>query len=193
MRRPADVTVYHSGLRAVFLLLLAAGVVAAQAATIESLKVDHSGDRYTVTMRARLDVSAQAGYAVLTDFKHLGRLNPAIKKVRLRADGKLYVESKLCVLFFCKTVRQLQTMQASPGYQLTATIVAKHSDFRRGHAHWQFTGLGPHASQLDFSASMVPDFWVPWLIGSIVIQKKLKQQAATTCEGIEKVAHANGH
>lgn len=164
------------------------------ASTLEHLQVTHVGKRYQVVMHARMQTSAQRAYAVFTDFPRLPEINDAIIKAKPIAGGqdgaqRLHTQVRVCVLRFCWVLDQIQDMHVRPPQDVTADIVPEHSNLRFGRASWRIWDEDDHAN-LVFEAVLEPDFWVPPLIGPWVIERKLRQEAIDTAEGIERIANA---
>lgn len=182
---------------AFLLLILAAALPAtARAVQVDSLEVTQNGARYRVTMKVKLDVPADRAYAVFTDYENLPRINPAVKQITLLPEStspdtsRLYTQMRLCFSFFCKTLEQVQDMrriEQPPGGRLSASVLPERSDLRYGQADWSVRDCAPQAC-LDFSAELEPKFWIPPLIGPWVMERKLRQEAVQTSEGIERLA-----
>lgn len=183
----------HSwGMRAIVAGALAVAGWGCAAATVESVAVDRVGGRYHVDMVTRLQVSAAAAFAVMTDFSALPQVNPNVILSQPLPGGRLRTIVELCVLFFCKQVEQVQTVTREPPYRLIMHVIPALSDLTYGRAEWGFQALGPGSCRLRFSAELEPAFWVPPLIGPWLIQNKLKAQARLTSAGIEAVARERG-
>jgi hypothetical protein len=173
------------------LLLLAA--IPARAATIESLSVVHQGARYSVEMQVRLQTPPAASYAVFAAPASLPKINPAVQRVDVlqRAGddrARIYTEVRVCALLYCKTLHQTQDMRYQPrpdGGDLTAEVVPEASDFSHGHALWQFRPAAGGATELRFQAELEPAFWIPPLIGPLLVERSLRQEAERTSAGIE--------
>lgn len=167
----------------------------ATAVDIDRVDVQHKGARYRVEMQVRLDAPAQRAYAVLTDFSNLGRFNPAVRRSQeLPSVGpgtrRLFTEINVCVSFICRKLEQVQDMRLqthASGGTLSASVVPALSNLQYGQADWD---IHPCAAQscLRFIAELEPKFWIPPLIGPWLIQRKLRQEAIQTSEGIERLA-----
>lgn len=176
--------------------LLAA--TACPAAEISTLTVERAAGRYSVNLAVALDTTPQRAFNVMRDYPRLGDINPAIESVTLldgATGGGQRVETavKVCVLFFCRVLEQVQDMHATQnkaaGGQLVAVVLPELSNLRFGTAQWLITPCADGASAcLDFSATIEPDFWVPPVIGPWAIKKKLREEAVQTSLGIESVA-----
>lgn len=175
--------------------LLALGVSGAVAAAqIETLKVDHAGDRYWVSMRVLLDAPAAAAYRAFADPRNLRAINPAVEDMSVQADGGLYTQVRICAGVFCKVMRQVQSMRYTPrsdGGHISATVDPARSDLSFGAAQWDFAAQGAR-TRLEFAAALEPKFWIPPFLGPWLVESSLRQQAQRTCAGIESLARQHG-
>ena len=165
-----------------------------QAGDILASRVSHEGDRYTLTVTARIDAPLDTVYRSITDFDNLDAINPDIEESQLlttRPPDTRRVRSviKVCLLTFCKRVQQVQDVTLLSGHAIEAVIVPEGSDFRSGVARWQLTPSGA-STELVFSNSFEPDFWVPPVIGGWLIKRKLVWEVAETARHIEVAVHA---
>jgi len=171
--------------------LLFAG--AARAAGVVALRVERHGDRYRLAMRMNLEMPARELRAIITDYAHLARLNPAIieSKVLARKDGVTRVRTVVrgCIAFFCFDVHQVQDVRASADGEIIAVTVPALSDFRYGLARWRIIPRGA-ACRLDLEAVIVPSFWVPPIIGPWLIRHKMRDEALRTAATLERLASA---
>lgn len=179
-------------------LLLAALACAlagtAQAAEVTHVEASRDGEHYRTVVQARLSVPPQAAFAVMRDWALLPRINPSVRRAELlAATGEaelLHTVVELCVAMLCKTLDQVQVMRARPvdgGHELTAVVDPARSNLKSGRARWRFLPCGG-ATCLSFEAELVPDFWVPPLIGPWLIRSTMARQARITIAGIERVA-----
>lgn len=168
---------------------------AAPAVDITNIEVTRDGDTYGITVEARLDADAESAFGVMAAFELLPRINPSVKKVQRLATASegedVYTEVRLCVALVCKLLWQVQNMRIerdATSHTLTAIVNPKLSNLRMGRASWRFDDCEPQYTCLSFQAELVPDFWVPPLIGPWVIKRTMREQAITTSEGIERMA-----
>lgn len=167
----------------------------ASAAEIQSLHVAHDGVRYHVEMEVKLQAPSVASYAVFATPGDLPKINPAVQQVRVighRGDeqARVYTEVRVCALFYCKLLHQVQDMRYAPrsdGGDLHAEVLPAQSDFSYGRADWHFRPDGA-ATHLHFSAELEPAFWVPPLIGPWLVERSLREEAQRTSAGIEQLA-----
>ena len=193
--RPDSVDSRCTGVRLGLGLISAAFASTTSAAEIQSLQVTRNGARYDVEMEVKLQAPSAASYAVFAAPGNLPKINPAVQQVQLiehRADqqARVYTEVRVCALFYCKTLHQMQDMRYAPrpdGGDLHAEVLPGLSDFSYGRADWQFRSTGV-ATHLHFSAELEPAFWVPPLIGPWLVERSLREEAQRTSAGIEKLA-----
>jgi hypothetical protein len=169
------------------ILLLALGLAAPVQGGIETLEVRRGEEGYGVLLVATVDRPPDQVYAVLTDYAHLARLNPAILRSRVvgRGDGGvLRVRSVIegCVLFFCQQLVRVERVTELAGHRIRARIVPEESDFRRGVARWWVFPRPEGGSRLRLEAEVVPDFWVPPVIGPWATERSLREDLATLVE-----------
>ncbi len=180
-------------------LLAALWPASSQAVTVDALTVTKKGPRYRVDMQVKLDATAGRAFDVFTHYDNLPRINGAVKQVRplpgAAADAqRLYTQMRLCFSFFCRSLEQVQDMRATPtadGGSLSASVVPAQSDLHYGQADWSVGRCAQGTETcLSFVAELEPKFWIPPLIGPWVMERKLRQEAIQTSEGIERLARA---
>jgi Polyketide cyclase / dehydrase and lipid transport len=174
------------GLLAV-LLLMPAG---ATAGDILEARVTQADGRYDLAIRARIDAPSDTVYRAITDYSNLAAINPDIEVSELletTAAGVSTVRTVIhvCILVFCKQVEQLQHVTYPDADTIEAVIVPEGSDFRSGFARWQLSSPTAATTVLQFVETFEPDFWVPPLIGSWLIQRKLVREVTETTAYIE--------
>lgn len=176
-------------------LLLAAWLMPAQAASIDSLDVAHDGPRYRMQLTATLDAPMAKSFAVFEDFTNLPKINDAIESATLLpppAAGlrRLKTRVRVCVWFFCARLNQVQDIRTTPGdalAQMDADVIPALSNLRHGRAQWQMRRCAAQTC-LRFEAEVEPDFWVPPVIGPWAIARAMRREAITTADGIERLA-----
>ena len=159
------------------------------AGDILASSVTHDGDSYFLSVTARIDAPIDIVYQSITDFDNLAAINPAIEESQLLAmpgADKRLVRSviKVCILMFCKRVEQVQDVRMKEAYAIEAVVLPESSDFRSGFARWQLTTSGT-STELLFTNTFEPDFWVPPVIGPWLIKRKLMREVAETAMYIE--------
>ena len=174
----------------VVLLLLPTALLAGE---ILASSVSHDGAVYTLSVTARIDTPLDMVYRSMTDFDNLAAINPAIEESELLATPaadtrRVRSVIKVCILVFCKRVEQIQDVTLLHDYAIEAVILPQGGDFRSGLAYWQLTASGVSTEML-FTNTFEPDFWVPPVIGPWLIKRKLVREVAETAMYIETDTH----
>src|SRR3990172_12308794 len=159
-------------LRATVLLALGLWAPAAVAGTIELLETTHEDGRYTVAFEVVLDANRDKVWQIMTDYDPLPRVSKIIVESRVlkQQDANRHrvgVTLEACVFIFCKTVKRIVDIEAWPQKEILVTEVPDQSDFREGIERWRVMAEGPK-TPLHYTAELVPDFFIPPLIGPVV-------------------------
>lgn len=175
--------------RSLCLLLMTGCTFEASGATMRDLSVGQEGDAYRVRFEAVVDVPPDRVFALLTDYGRLDRLNPGIV-VAERVDAgsrepRVRTVLEGCVLFFCRRMERVETVQSSNRRLITTRMVPEASDFRSGKTRWELAAVA-EGTRVRFRARMVPDFWVPPVIGSWAIERDLRANMRTLVRRLER-------
>ncbi len=163
-----------------------------RAAQIGMANAEREGQRYRVHVEARLAAPLDAVRALLTDYPHLGRVNPSIKSSVVLPSATPGIErvrlvSEVCVWIYCKRLHQVQDMRQSGAGVLEATVLPDVSDFRYGYARIALRSV-PGGTSFSMRGELEPDFWIPPFIGPWLIKRKLLEEARVTVEQLERLA-----
>ncbi|SFF51678.1 hypothetical protein SAMN04488120_106137 [Fontimonas thermophila] len=182
-------------MKAIAGLILGMTCSAVHAAQIETLHVEHSGQRYRMILTARLDTPLHTSFRVFRDFDNLPRINDAVELVR-HMDGappgaeRLHTRLRICVWFFCTHLDQVQDIRETHETDvrgLDAVVLPQLSNLRYGVARWRMRTCGAQTC-LAFEAEIEPDFWVPPIIGPWAIEHAMRREGLDTAAGIERLA-----
>ncbi len=177
-------------------LLLGLGWIAcitpAPAATLVRTDVAHHDSRYTIAFEVLLDAERTAVARLLQDYARLQRLSPTVTDSRILGHGntgepRVQVIVRACALVFCKTVNKVSDIAQLPGGDLRTRNVPELSDFTEGEEIWQLQAEG-RATRLRYEASMVPKFFVPPLIGPLVIKAVIRRELRESAQRVEALA-----
>jgi len=91
------------------------------------------------------------------------------------------------VLFFCREVELVERVVVEPESRIEATIVPERSEMRRGWARWDIEPQG-QGTLVRYVAEVEPEFWVPPLIGPLVIRAALKSRGIRAARRLEALA-----
>ncbi len=169
-----------------------AGVHLASAAEVVRLEVVEQDGEYRAEIEAYLAAPLLAVWSRLGDYTRFDRISPSIIEsevvTQLDEDSvRVRTLAEACILYFCKTLRQVQTVQRWPQYLMTASVDPAESDFKVGHALWRLDPAGD-GTRLRFKAMMRPAFWVPPLIGPWSIKRGLSDEMTQSIRNLERLS-----
>ncbi len=174
----------------------------AHAARVLSVAVHRQGSVFLIGMRLRVAAPPAAVFRALQDYAALPRYTADVRSVRtvpLGPPGRvlLFTIVHSCVLFFCKTMHLEQRMTAMPdahGGVLRSVLLTPGSDFREGRGRWTVRACNTRRAHscLEVRIRLVPDFWVPPLIGPWLIRRSLREQARLAAAGLQRLAQRPG-
>lgn len=177
---------------AVTLVVALVGAAPAGAVIIRNLEVTHNEGSYLVTFDVLLVADPAKARALIGDYRQWPRLSKTLKESRLlrtfpdrRQRVKLRFRS--CVLFICKTIRQVKDVTKQPNGDIVTFMVSDDSDFESGWERWHMVAE-QEKTRIHYRAELVPSFRVPPLIGPWILKSKLRRSLTRTAENLERLA-----
>jgi len=176
------------------LLAIATVTLPAMAAEVTDFTLDRQDGGYRMHVRAMIDAPREAVRRVLTDYAASKQVSPRIIEsdlVAVSSDGVARVRTlnRLCFLFFCRDLRQVQLIRELGRGEFESHSVPEESDLSYGRAHWRLSGEDGHTVlEIDFSFAMESYSWVPHWVSRLVARSVLKADAAEMVQGIERTA-----
>jgi hypothetical protein len=173
------------------LLLSAAGV--ARASETQFAAVSYNDGRFIAHTEVLIARPIEEVRAVLTDYENLPAINRGIKTVSILRRGaageaRMRVVAEACVLVFCRRYTWVQDASLAPSGDIVTVIDPALSDFREGRIRYRLVSQQAAHTRLIFDADLVPDFWLPPLIGPWIVKQKLLTEALETAQGVEQAA-----
>lgn len=182
----------RGGLLAGLLVLLMS--VSAPAAEIRFVEVTRDTDLnlYTLKSITWFDAEVEALYEVLTDYEQFSRFTSAIVESRnLEADDggrpRYYTRMEGCVLMWCKSFVRVGHLVLHPNTEIVASADPEQSDFKLSRERWQLI-REDEGTLMVYEFEMVPDFWVPPVIGPFYMKRALRSGGDRAVERIEALA-----
>ena len=165
----------------------------AEAANVLETRVTHDNGRYTVKFEVHIDAKQDTVRRDLTDYAHYTRLSETIRESRVIAvhspdRARVAVTLDACVLVFCKTLHIVREVEARPNGDLVTVAVPEESDFRYAHERWRIIADGA-GTRLVYEAELVPDFYVPPLIGPWLLKYRISDELKTIAQRLELLAN----
>ncbi len=174
----------------VLILLAVSG--ATNAAELRKVEVEREEDHYQLNSSAWFAVSPDALYAVLTNHDLFTKFTSAIaesRNVEPDEQGRPRFFSRMegCVLFWCKSFVRNGHLLLEPKTEIVAISDPDESDFRLSREKWELIPEG-EGTLLIYEFEMVPDFWVPPVLGPYFIVRALRAGGEKAIDRIEALA-----
>jgi len=139
-------------------------------------------------------IAAPASYVryVLTDYKHIYRLNPSITESEVLEkgdDGSVSVRTKVigCAAYFCEELERVEKVRILPSGDLHAEIIPELSQFKSGQTHWHFKPLGDYC-EVTYLSDMEPDIFIPPVVGKFLIKKSIREGMHASFKNLENIS-----
>jgi hypothetical protein len=161
-------------------------------ATILRTEATHDDDRYKLTFEVVLNAERDKVWSIMTDYNRLTRVSKVIVESRIlkKEDENRHrvgVTLHACVLIFCKTMKKVVDIQAWPQNDIIVIGDPALSDFSYSVERWRVVAEGAK-TRLYYSAEMVPDFFIPPLIGPWLMKSFLRKEIKATAIQVEALA-----
>jgi len=156
--------------------------VPAWAQTPVRILVSAEHGQYRMSLRLVLKAPIARVYAILRDYGAIKRLNPSVQKsevIKRKGYTLLRLSLKSCVLFVCFPVTQTESMSTNRPYLLRGTIVPRLSSFRSGFSQWRLKPEGQD-TKVHFVAQLIPSFYIPPILGTWILKRKLRDEMKIT-------------
>ncbi|MGI9342202.1 MAG: SRPBCC family protein [Gammaproteobacteria bacterium] len=166
-----------------FILISLALLASAGATAVEILDavVTKKDGRYHVHGVSRIDASPEFIFATLMDFDNFHKISGGIGETRFvpsDVPGELlgYTRIEACVLFFCRKAEKVERIEGVPNTEIRTEIIPERSDFRFYESRWTIEPTDD-GTIVTHDAEFEPDFWMPPLISTWAIKRKLVKSA----------------
>jgi len=158
----------------------------------EELSVTDADGEYSLRIVGVLNVPADYVRKVITDYKHAYRIDPAITKVEvLPTDRDEVVRvrnfSEQCVGPFCFEIVWAGDIVETKDGDIQVKTIPELSNFASGSAIWRIRPQGEH-TWVFYESRLKPAFFIPPVIGDIIIEKHIKEDALNIFKNIERQA-----
>ena len=183
-------------LRLTYVLLLASVTTfithrtyAAEMLHMEFWKQDN---QYHLRSSSIIDAPPELIINTLLNYNHFYRLSSGIKKTRYLdpdPDGTpvAFTLIESCVLFFCKQIKKTERILFVSDSEIVLEADPVRSDFKFMRSRWS-TRIEAGQTILSYDMDMQHEFWIPPLIGTWAIKRKLYNSAMNMARRMEKMA-----
>lgn len=163
------------------------------AGTVHSSDVRYQDGVYRVDMEMAIDADIASVRDIITDYAGLARISDLIVRASLEPPPqpggvRRRMDTRMCMLIFCFDAVMVEDVMKIDDNTVITVVVPQLSDFRFGRSRWRLQKLAPERTLLEFRTEMEPDFWIPPLIGPLLVKHKLLREAEKTITRIENLA-----
>ena len=170
--------------------------IVARSGEIETARVTQQDGEYQVHLSVKVSGDQLTIYKITTDYDQLARLSDIIIESglveRIDQDGNKIVRRRLltktCLILFCFVATLVEDITESGDGIIKTTIIPEESNFLYGDATWQVLESDEPYTLIIFNSRFKPDFWVPPLVGPLLIKKMVLDETKKTITNIEKIA-----
>ncbi|HEX9206838.1 MAG TPA: SRPBCC family protein [Steroidobacteraceae bacterium] len=164
---------------ALLCVFTAVRVQAADPAEPIDTRVEREGPLLQVTSTLGSQASALTCYETLADFDHLSEFVPGLKTSRIvsppGAPVELHQVGEAKAGFFRVALDVTLAIQLDPPHRIEFRRLA--GNLTRMEGSWSVSGDAT-GCRIDYRATMDPEFWVPPLIGPMLMREEVNEQMA---------------
>ena len=137
-------------------------------------------------------VNVEQIYGVLLDWDLSTRFSSVVveaRNVEPDEDGRprYYSRNCACIWFYCKSFERFGWVASKHLKYIEATVDPEKSDFHISNERWDFREED-NGTVVVYHLEMKPKFFIPPLIGPVILKNKLKRSSGEAIDRIEAVA-----
>ena len=167
----------------------------ATAAELRSLDVDRKRGHILVASETYMDAPPDAVFKILADYDGFTRISKIFTETRyLERDeignGLVYSRAEGCVLFFCTKLERVEQLTVIPRREIVAVALPEQSDVDYSIGRWVLEPEGD-GTRVLYGLEFKPSFWVPPLLGPLILRSKLRSRGREAADRVEELANAS--
>jgi len=177
------------------LIVVVAGVIQVKAGEVKEASVTYEKGVYRLVFNVVIDAELNKVRTIVTDYPHLYQLSQMLTQSTLMDTPKDQPPRRLlvahvCWLIFCREIRAVEDIETANDV-INTRLVPEQCDFKSGSTRWQLSALAERSSRIEFTSDLQPDFWIPPVIGPLLVKRRLMKEALLLIDNIETVASAH--
>ncbi len=171
-------------------LLISSMIVSS--ASLKKSSIEYKDKIFLYSFEAQINARHDKVLDKLNNFEQWDRLNGNISKSKVleTLPGnkiKRLLTLTQCIFTFCFNLKFVEIVTLSKD-RLEMNIVAGEGNFSAGRAIWETVSEGTYKTLIRVNATLTPDFWIPPVVGPLVLEKVFLKQIRKTIETIETLA-----
>jgi hypothetical protein len=169
---------------------------AAHSADVVRSSVTRQDGRYLMHMETVVHAPLSKVHSLLKDYKNFIHFNSIFKQIKFvgNLDNgriRMHVMSEFCMVGICQHFEWLQDVQFLPDGDISITIVPNQGDFRQGNGHWSLLPV-EGGTRVLFSLDLTPKHWIPPVFGTLLMKRKLSEDAFKFAQELERMVVMEG-
>ncbi len=165
----------------------------ANGAEVTDIEIKRDGSRYVLVSTTHYDATPEQVFGVLIDYDRLAEISDAIEESRYIEpgdDGQVLVYTRIgaCVFFYCKTIEKIEHLEFTHPTYIQTTAIPDRSNVLYSQSEWKLAAADGGGTEVIYRFEFEPNFWVPPLIGTMIIKRVFIDDGASTVDQIEKLA-----
>lgn len=158
-----------------------------------TLEIQRTQGVFRVRIETSLAVDVMTAWLVLTDYDHLADFVPDMQASRVlnapRRPRLVQQRGEAAFMLFRTNIEVLLEVDETPPLRLGFRAIG--GDMKQMQGEWRISGTG-HGVVLEYEATLEPDFWVPPLLGDMLMRRNMRRQfAGVTGEMLRRYAEAH--
>ncbi len=166
--------------------------IQAVAGEIKHVNVQYQDGTYSLELDMVIEAKQPDAWKIITDYENLDRINTAIIKSEIlnRDQNKLKhrLVTNTCILIFCNQVTLVEDIEEINNTSIVTRIDPTQSDFYFGITEWHLYPEGQNQTRIIYRKQMKPAFWIPPIIGTALVKRKLRTEIENSIRQIEILA-----
>ncbi len=184
--------------RMLLVFSLLSGVIPVQGGEILSTQAFHINTHFEIIISMVIQGDSQVVFDILTDYERLAEVSDIVldsakvtKKRSLKDSPiRVRINTRTCVLIFCFKARIVEDVELTGDMSIKADIVPELSDFKTGEIIIQVQDYSEGMTHVKFESRFIPDFWVPPVIGPMIVKRKAIQTTTNIIFQVEKLINS---
>ena len=162
------------------------------AAEVQSVDAGEENGRYIASFDAVIDAPMDRTLHLMLTPGLWPRLSPIIVDAEVlekaeNGPGKVRIKFYDCIFIFCKTFQKIEDVSIAADGHVTSLAIPDQSDFDYAREDWQVFAEGGR-THIRYKTEMVPNFFVPPLIGPYVIKSHIRTELVHIVTNLEEIA-----
>ena len=177
-------------MRLLLLFAMLSLTVAPARAAVITLNIAQDGDALLIEAHIEVDADLRQVWGVLTDYDRLADFMPGMSTSRLiaREAGTAIVDQRgsMRLLFFDVALDVRLRVDEEPYHRISSRAIG--GNLKAFTAVYTLTASGSR-SRLTYRGRLVPDFFVPPLVGAIALRARFEEQFGALADEIVRRQH----